>query len=76
MFRYINIESYRGLSHVVLEELNRVNIIVGDNNSGKTSILEAIQLFGSRDVLNNMISIAKMKDGTEWVVGEESTFIV
>ena len=43
MFRYINIESYRGLSHVVLEELNRVNIIVGDNNSGKTSIWEAIQ---------------------------------
>lgn len=34
MFRYINIESYRGLNHVVLEELNRVNIIVGDNNSG------------------------------------------
>lgn len=61
MFRYINIESYRGLSHVVLEELNRVNIIVGDNNSGKTSILEAIQLFGSRDVLNNMISIAKRR---------------
>lgn len=61
MFRYINIESYRGLNHVVLEELNRVNVIVGDNNSGKTSILEAIQLLGSRNVLNNMISIAKRR---------------
>ena len=40
--REISIASFRGLKEVKLEELGQVNLLVGGNNSGKTSILEAI----------------------------------
>ncbi|MBJ7900725.1 MAG: AAA family ATPase [Cyanobacteria bacterium RI_101] len=44
VFEAINIENYRGLRSVCLSELGFVNIFVGNNNSGKTSLLEAISI--------------------------------
>ena len=37
-----NISSYRGIKDLSLTQLNHINILTGDNNSGKTSILELI----------------------------------
>lgn len=34
-----NIEHFRGINHLELKDLNDINIITGDNNSGKTSVL-------------------------------------
>lgn len=62
MFKELEIESYRGLKNVVLSELGRINIIIGENNSGKTSILEAVQLFDNKDVLENIISVAQRRE--------------
>lgn len=62
MFREISIEKYRGLHNITFSELGQINILVGDNNSGKTSILEAIQLFSDKDVLTNMIAIARKRE--------------
>lgn len=62
MFREFTIESYRGLRGITLSNLRRINIIIGENNSGKTSVLEAVQLFDSRDVLSNVIAIAKKRE--------------
>jgi len=39
------IQEYRGLRDVRLEGLGQINLLVGDNNSGKTSILEALYLY-------------------------------
>jgi AAA15 family ATPase/GTPase len=36
------VENFRSLKHLKLEKLARVNLLVGKNNSGKTSVLEAI----------------------------------
>lgn len=62
MFKNIRINSYRGLHDIKLMDLGQVNVLVGENNSGKTSVLEAIQLFADNDVLTNMISIAKKRE--------------
>lgn len=62
MFRDIRIESYRGLHDTELKGLGQINVLVGENNSGKTSVLEAIQLFADRDVLMNMISVARKRE--------------
>ncbi len=62
MFREIRIKSYRGLRDISLTDLEPVNVLVGDNNSGKTSVLEAIQLFADKNVLTNMISIARKRE--------------
>lgn len=36
------IHSYRGIRNLELSELNSINILTGDNNSGKTSVLEVL----------------------------------
>lgn len=42
-FKAIEIRSFRGLRNVRLDGISRVNIIVGANNAGKTSVLEAVE---------------------------------
>jgi len=38
------VENFRSLKHLKLEKLARVNLLVGKNNSGKTSVLEALYM--------------------------------
>lgn len=47
MFKNIKIENFRCFKSFELQQLGRINLLVGENNSGKTSILEAIQLLCS-----------------------------
>lgn len=44
----VRIARYRGLSEVSLDGLTRINLLVGVNNAGKTSVLEAIYLLCRR----------------------------
>lgn len=41
---HVGIDGFRGLRGLKLEGLSRVNVLVGDNSSGKTSVLEALSL--------------------------------
>ncbi len=47
MISALTIEGYRGFEHFQMSGLGRVNLLVGTNNSGKTSVLEAIFLLMS-----------------------------
>jgi hypothetical protein len=47
MISSIRIHGYRGFEHFEMSGLARVNLLVGPNNSGKTSALEAIHLLSS-----------------------------
>ena len=40
--RELFIHGYKGIHELKLEQLNSINILTGDNNSGKTSILELL----------------------------------
>jgi AAA15 family ATPase/GTPase len=44
VFHHLKIVKFRSLKMLSLSDLGQVNIFVGDNNSGKTSILEAISI--------------------------------
>lgn len=48
MLRSLKIENFRCFQNFELQQLGRLNLLVGENNSGKTSILEAVQLLVSR----------------------------
>jgi AAA domain, putative AbiEii toxin, Type IV TA system len=48
MLKSLKIENFRGFESFELKQLGRINLLVGENNSGKTSVLEAIQLLYSR----------------------------
>lgn len=58
MYSSIRISGYRGLSSFRMEGLGRVNLLVGTNNSGKTSVLECIELLrsaGNPHVLSSIV---------------------
>jgi hypothetical protein len=46
MIKRLVIHRFRGIREGVLEDLGKVNLLVGPNNSGKTAILELIYLTG------------------------------
>ena len=48
MLRTFKLEGYRGFEAYELADLTRVNLLVGKNNCGKTSILEAVHFLVSR----------------------------
>ena len=48
-FSSIHVERYRGIGGLTLEDPGRVNLIVGLNNAGKTSLLEAIYLLAHQN---------------------------
>lgn len=47
MYSSINIENYRNIQKADIKSLNKVNLFIGPNNSGKTSLLEAVYLLSS-----------------------------
>lgn len=44
MYKSVSISNFRGITHLEVNSLSRINLLVGPNNVGKTSILEAIFL--------------------------------
>lgn len=47
-FGSVIIDKYRALENVILDQLGRVNLVVGINNAGKTSALEAVYLLANQ----------------------------
>ena len=42
----LKIKNFRAFRHLQIERLGRVNLIVGQNNVGKTCLLDALWLVG------------------------------
>jgi AAA15 family ATPase/GTPase len=59
MLKSLKIQSFRCFPSFEMQQLGRLNLIVGTNNSGKTSILEALQLLLSEspnfEVLSDVV---------------------
>lgn len=56
----LNINSFRGIIDLSLKNCGDVNIILGDNNCGKTSILESFLLFKENNI-SNVIDLARIR---------------
>lgn len=46
-FKNIEIKNFRGIDHLKIDDFSRVNVLVGQNNSGKSTVLEAIAMLMS-----------------------------
>lgn len=57
------IKRYRGINNLKINNFSRINLIVGDNNCGKTSVLEALQLLRTSGNLANVYKIARLREG-------------
>ena len=65
MYESIRIQNFRGLKDLTIENLGRVNLLVGANNVGKTSVLEAIWLLGHPAEPERIIDLARRRRGEE-----------
>ena len=54
MIANLKLKNVRGLKDLVLDGLQPVNLIVGRNNAGKTSLLEGIAMLGDQQKLHDM----------------------
>ena len=43
-FKNIEIKNFRGIEHLKIDDLSRVNVFLGQNSSGKSSVLECLLL--------------------------------
>lgn len=59
--KHLQVNGFRGLQDLTLTDLNNVNLIVGNNNVGKTSILEAISFFCNQTD-GNILTLARQRD--------------
>jgi AAA15 family ATPase/GTPase len=68
MIKQLSIQNFRGIESVEFKDLGRVNLIIGGNNTGKTSVLEALTLLtGDQTQLNSLPSLFREVDqNDEW----------
>lgn len=57
----IEINQYRGIKKLNVSDFSKINLLVGDNNSGKTTFLEAIQLLFVKSQLSSVKSIINQR---------------
>lgn len=60
---------FRGIYDLSVEALNHINIVTGDINSGKTSLLEAILLLRNPNDLTNILRIALVREVNDYFAG-------
>ncbi len=66
MIRTLRVENFRGYPEFELGSLQRVNLLVGSNNSGKTSLLEAVELLLAHGDARNIWSSLARRGERVW----------
>ena len=57
----IEIRQLRGIKQLMISDFSEINLIVGDNNSGKTTFLEAVQLLFTQAKISSVKSIIRQR---------------
>ena len=57
----IEIIKFRGIQKLAVSEFSNINLIVGDNNSGKTTFLETIQLLFAKPQLSSIKNVINQR---------------
>lgn len=57
----LDITTFRGIKQLSLSDLSVVNVLVGANNSGKTSVLEAIRFLSATHDIGKIVSLSFLR---------------
>jgi AAA15 family ATPase/GTPase len=60
-FKNIKINNFRGIDHLEIDDFSRVNVFLGQNSSGKSSILEAVFLLSGMSNPDLPLSLNKAR---------------
>lgn len=74
--RDFKIDCYRGLRDLELQDLNEINILTGNNNSGKTSVLELISTLRGPLSISTWIKLCRMARNGSYYTGVLNLFPV
>lgn len=61
-YKALTIENFRGITNLELTDMKRINLLVGRNNCGKTSVLEAIFLLSGMSNPQLPVNIHNFRD--------------
>jgi len=77
LFTDLHITDFRGIQDLKLSGFNRVNLIVGENNTGKTTLLEALALCAAPQEAGNLLQRFRLSSGVSnpgrWLQRDGST---
>lgn len=71
MLSSLYIKNYRNLKELQLDTLGQINLISGKNNTGKSSLLEAISLYANKGSVESII--ANLSDRKEYSANPKKT---
>ena len=63
----LTIKKYKCFNNLKVSGLNKVNLIIGFNNIGKTAFLEAIYIYKNDEVLSSLLDIVVFRNRLEFV---------
>ena len=64
MLNSFQIENFRLFQHLEVGKLSRVNLVVGRNNAGKSTFLEALELYASNASANVLLDLVESRQET------------
>ncbi|WP_409967540.1 AAA family ATPase [Bengtsoniella intestinalis] len=73
-FEQMHIYAFKGIQNLAIPSLNHINILTGDNNCGKTSVLEAIQLMRNPTEFSGILRVARERDIWKGFSGSASPY--
>jgi len=65
MLETLQIKNFRLFKELKINRLSSVNLIVGNNNSGKSCLLEALYIYASDGDINNLVELLINRDEYE-----------
>ncbi|MGF1538812.1 MAG: ATP/GTP-binding protein [Elainellaceae cyanobacterium] len=74
MLNSLKIKNFRAFKDLRVDSIERVNLVVGQNNIGKTSLLEAVHLYSSDEVVSAAIRLLQRRQ--EYFLEENSHVVL
>jgi predicted ATPase len=71
MFRSLSVHGFRGFDHLKIEGLERINLLLGRNNVGKTAVLEALFLLAGPTNPNLSVTLNSFRGIERFTVDPE-----
>ncbi|MDR0940678.1 MAG: AAA family ATPase [Bacteroidales bacterium] len=72
MLNSLDIKNYRNLKELTIPSLGRVNLITGKNNTGKSTLLEAIAIYATKGDLNVINQLLEDRGEATKAINERS----
>lgn len=61
MIEHFTVDAFRSIQTLSIDSLDRINLIAGDNNCGKTTLLESLMLLRSPDNIANVFRVCNLR---------------